>query len=184
MKKDLQPLISAFIASYRNTHPYSPTIREIADGTGIPRATVGRTVEKMRACGLLEYSGHRKILPSEQFCPVPLYLSQDALLRSVPDGTAMLPSLWTGPGSFWMLAAPETCSPFGITAGDPLLIRIQEKAEPNLPVLWRTPDQQLRLTGSLPDLSESPVILGNAVKVFRSLPAHPHSENALQECLL
>ena len=190
MKKDLQPLISAFIASYRNNHPYSPTIREISDGTGIPRATVGRTVEKMRTCGLLEYSGHRKILPTGEapsdtgFRSVPVYLNEDALLHSVPDGTALLPAGWTGTGDFLMLAAPETCSILGISAGDPLLIRVQEEAEPELPVLWRAADQKLHLSFGIPDASESPAVLGAAVRVFRSLAGCLPQGTAQQECPL
>ncbi len=191
MKKDLQPLISAYIASYRSSHPYSPTIREIADGTGIPRATVGRAVEKMRALGLLEYSGHRKILPSgqkpsvESFLPVPVYLTEDACIRSVPDGTALLPSAWTGPGEFFLLAAPEACAPFGIRAGDPVLVRTSPDADPSLPVLFRTPDGRLGLRCGLPCRNgEPPAVLGTAVRVFRRLPENPPQETAPQGCPL
>ncbi len=176
MKKDLQPIISAYIASYRSSHPYSPTVREIAEGTGIPRATVGRAVSKMRALGLLDYSGHRKILPAEQkpsvceFVPVPVFLTPEARIRSVPDGTALLPSAWAGPGAF-LFPAPEDCPDFGIRSGDPLLFL--EGAEESGPVLCRTPDNRLLLAFPPPASTDSiPEILGTAVRTIRDLSAN------------
>ena len=176
MKKDLQSLISAYIASYRSSHPYSPTVREIAEGTGIPRATVGRTVSKMRSLGLLDYSGHRKILPAEQkpsvceFVPVPVFLTPEARIRSVPDGTALLPSVWAGPGAF-LFPAPGDCPSFGIRSGDPLLFL--EGAAESGPVLCRTADDRLLLAFPAPDSPDSvPEILGTAVRTFRDLSSN------------
>ena len=61
MKDEYFAAIESFIDRYREETGISPTLSEIADGTGIPRSTVPRYLAVMRESGVLDYSGHRGI---------------------------------------------------------------------------------------------------------------------------
>jgi len=61
MKDEYFAAIESFIDRYREEAGISPTLSEIADGTGIPRSTVPRYLAVMRESGVLDYSGHRGI---------------------------------------------------------------------------------------------------------------------------
>ena len=44
-----------FLASYRATHPYAPTFREIARGLGVALSTIRQRVRALESKGLLEH---------------------------------------------------------------------------------------------------------------------------------
>ena len=53
--------IRAFIDEYYLDHHKSPTVRDIAAGTGISKTAVQRYLTDMKAHGEIEYNGRRSI---------------------------------------------------------------------------------------------------------------------------
>ena len=68
MQHKSQETISAldkFISEFIDKKGVSPTMDEIADGTGIAKTTVHRYLTYMRENGMLDYAGHRNIVTKE-----------------------------------------------------------------------------------------------------------------------
>lgn len=133
--------IEKFIGSYIDENGASPTIREIAAGTGITKSTVADYVAYMRESGLLESSGgHRGLMTREarmtgrQTVRVPVL---GAVSCGVPklaeeniEEYVRLPVSLFGSGDFYFLRANgESMIEAGIDDGDLVLIRQQDWAE-------------------------------------------------------
>ena len=122
--KKTRDRIREYINQYISEERRSPSIRDIAAGTGISRAMVQRYMAAMRADGEIDY-GRRDIETdfSRKFdqnnVPVARYES---------DGTEgeekyfSLPRAWVGEGEFFMLtASDDSMSGVGIDEGDEVI---------------------------------------------------------------
>ena len=57
--------LEKFIKQWIDENGMSPTVREISDGTGIPKSTVSRYLAYMREHGIIDYVGQRNIVTRE-----------------------------------------------------------------------------------------------------------------------
>ena len=114
--------IKEYINEYVTEKMMSPSIRDIADGTGISRSMVQRYMAAMREDGEIDY-GRRNISTDftsriDRDCVVVTRIGDN-------DGEYFsLPRTWLGDGSFCMIEADdESMSGIGISAGDTVIIR-------------------------------------------------------------
>lgn len=139
MKDEYFAAIESFIDRYREETGISPTLSEIADGTGIPRSTVPRYLAVMRESGVLDYSGHRGITTrrdraAEEGIRVPVLGSVSCGLPKLAEENieeyVTLPQALFGRGEMYILrASGESMIEAGIEDGDLVLIRVQSTAE-------------------------------------------------------
>jgi len=139
MKDEYFAAIESFIDRYREEAGISPTLSEIADGTGIPRSTVPRYLAVMRESGVLDYSGHRGITTrrdraAEEGIRVPVLGSVSCGLPKLAEENieeyVTLPQALFGRGEMYILrASGESMIEAGIEDGDLVLIRVQSTAE-------------------------------------------------------
>ena len=114
----------------------APTIREIEEGTSIPRPTVHRYLAAMKESGEIEYNGGRRRIETQRTQKIAEggYV-EVAVVGSVacgPLGFAeenieqyfRLPTSFVGEGSFYLLRARgESMTGAGIDDGDLVLVR-------------------------------------------------------------
>lgn len=193
-KNQNQQLILEFIEDYRRRNGNSPTLREIEAGTKIPRSTVSRYLNQLKADGTLSFGGHRSIVMNEKHsptvrvpilgsvsCGVPKYAAENI------EEYAELPTSLFGEDEYFILYANgDSMINAGINHGDPVLIRRQSYAEPgqivvalmedeaNLKRYYPEPEQhRIRLRSEnprYPDMyTDQCLIQGVAVKVMKSL---------------
>lgn len=134
-------LIESFIEDYYRKTGSSPSLRDIAEGTGIPTTTVHRFVSEMKANGTLESSGYRDIktkktkellkkqvmipLLGTVACGLPIFAEENI------EDFFSLPESLVGRGSFYCLRAKgDSMIDAGIFDGDLILVRQQPTAEP------------------------------------------------------
>lgn len=139
MKDEYFSAIEEFVDRYREETGISPTLSEIADGTGIPRSTVPRYLAVMRESGVLDYSGHRGITTrrgraADDGLRVPVLGSVSCGLPKLAEENieeyVTLPSSLFGRGEMYILrASGESMIEAGIEDGDLVLIRVQSTAE-------------------------------------------------------
>ena len=130
--------ILAFVNDYYRLHHESPSARQIASGTGIPRTTLQRMMRTMANNGLIDYDGEtvvteRTVKTSGETVSVgiigsiacgPLSLEEEAIEEIVE-----LPVSLFGRGDLFMLhARGDSMTGAGIDDGDMVLIRKQEEA--------------------------------------------------------
>ena len=128
------PFVNDF---YRDNHK-SPSLRQIAAGTGIPHMTVKRMLDTMTENGLIDYDGRTIVTElsnkgSDETASV-------GILGSVPCGNlaleeeaveeiVQLPVRLFGKGDLFLLhASGDSMTGAGIDDGDLVLIRKQEEA--------------------------------------------------------
>lgn len=132
--------IRAFIDRYFMEEGRSPSIRTIADGTGIPRPTVQRYLVAMGEEGSISYTGGKITTPvtekledeqvtvallGEVACGLPNYAEEHV------ESYLRLPRSLLGNGSYYLLRARgESMVDAGILPGDLVLIREQVTAQP------------------------------------------------------
>ena len=114
--------IKEYINEYVTINMMSPSIRDIAEGTGISRSMVQRYMAAMREDGEIDY-GRRNI--STEFTS---RIDRDCVVVTRigdSDGEYFsLPRSWVGDGSFYMIeAADDSMSGIGISEGDTVIIR-------------------------------------------------------------
>ncbi len=114
--------IKEYINEYVTINMMSPSIRDIAEGTGISRSMVQRYMAAMREDGEIDY-GRRNI--STEFTS---RIDRDCVVVTRigdSDGEYFsLPRSWVGDGSFYMIEAPDdSMSGIGISEGDTVIIR-------------------------------------------------------------
>ena len=131
--------ILKYINEYYNDYRETPTVRDIAAGTGIPFATVHRYLTAMQEDGELEYNGRKSVttkrmnMESEQ--------THMAVLGYVACGEGQeeteeileyirLPESFVGKGEFFALIAKgNSMIDAGIHPGDYVIIRKQSTAD-------------------------------------------------------
>lgn len=134
---NMDRIISFVNDFYRDNHK-SPSARQIASGTGIPRTTLQRMMRTMSENGQLNYDGETVVTDlsgkaSEETTSV-------GIIGSIPCGNLMLeeeaveeivqlPVSIFGRGNLFMLhASGDSMTGAGIDDGDLVLIRKQEEA--------------------------------------------------------
>ena len=187
-------IISRFIDSYADRYGYSPTMTEIAEGTGIPKTTVHRYLSDMRAEGRVNLSGHRTLAFSDTgassvrvpvlgavSCGLPKFAEENI------EEYVRLPSSLFGDGEFFFLRARgDSMIGAGIDDGDLVLVRRQDTARPGQIAVALVDDEatlkrcypepekrRVRLHPENPELEdiyvEKCTVQGIAVKVIKDL---------------
>lgn len=190
--------IRAFIDEYYLDHHKSPTVRDIAAGTGISKTAVQRYLTDMKAHGEIEYNGRRSIetdlsrvmtdiTPAARYdstvsCGLPTEVNVE------PAEVLPLPKSLVGDGTFFILTAKgDSMTGIGIDDGDLVIVREQNTCrdgdyavvlvdgrETLLKTVTYLPDKQAYLLHAenpdYPDRVERNVtIQGVAIKVIKSL---------------
>ena len=130
--------ILAYINSFYDQSAAPPSVREIAEGTQLPVATVHRYLVDMKQCGELRYDGRRSINTTRIHKEVRMMSAP--VLGSVSCGPGQweeedvleyirIPESFYGEGDFFVLVAKgESMLDAGISPGDYVVIRKQNTA--------------------------------------------------------
>ena len=188
--------IRAFIDEYYLDHHKSPTVRDIAAGTGISKTAVQRYLTDMKAHGEIEYNGRRSIetdlsrvmtdiTPAARYdstvsCGLPTEVNVE------PAEVLPLPKSLVGDGTFFILTAKgNSMTGIGVDDGDLVIVREQNTCrdgdyavvlvdgrETLLKTVTYLPDKQdYLLHAENPDypdrLERSVTIQGVAIKVIK-----------------
>lgn len=136
---ELMERICAFVVSYYRNNHASPSLRKIADGVGITRATAYRYLLEMNERGMLSYDGNTIKTPETSKCAVGYFSAP--VVGSIRCGDpeteeeyveeyVSLPVSIFGQGNFYILrASGDSMVDAGIEDGDLVVIRRQEAAE-------------------------------------------------------
>lgn len=128
--------IRAFIDEYYLDHHKSPTVRDIAAGTGISKTAVQRYLTDMKAHGEIEYNGRRSIETDlsrvmTDITPVARYDSTVSCglpteVNAEPAEVLPLPKSLVGDGTFFILTAKgDSMTGIGVDDGDLVIVREQ-----------------------------------------------------------
>ena len=190
--------IRAFIDEYYLDHHKSPTVRDIAAGTGISKTAVQRYLTDMKAHGEIEYNGRRSIETDlsrvmTDITPVARYDSTVSCglpteVNVEPAEVLPLPKSLVGDGTFFILTAKgDSMTGIGVDDGDLVIVREQNTCrdgdyavvlvdgrETLLKTVTYLPDKQVYLLHAenpdYPDRVERNVtIQGVAIKVIKEL---------------
>ena len=130
--------IISFVNDFYRDNNRSPSIRQVASGTGLGVATVHRYLKAMTERGLIDYDG--EIIVTEQSNKIRNGMFQAAIIGSIPCGPfeledeyvevyVTLPTYLFGKGELYLLhASGDSMTGAGIDDGDLVLIRKQEEA--------------------------------------------------------
>lgn len=192
LRSDRYELIKKFITEYVDETGNSPTVYEIASGTGIAKTSVARYVNAMIERGEIDNCGRRTLKPTDtkaEAVRVPI-LGQVAcglpkLAEENIEEYVRLPVALFGRGAFYILrAVGDSMVNAGIDDGDLVLIRQQPIAEAGQIVVALVEDEatlkryypekdHVRLHPENPELEDIIVpsceIQGVAVKVLKDL---------------
>ena len=139
--KENYKIIENYIDSYREKTGASPTIRDIAAGTGISKTTVARYLDDMKENGTVECFGHRNILTKKArrettgYVAVPVLGTVSCGLPKFAEENIEdyyhMPKELLGSGRFFYLHANgDSMVEAGIHDGDLILVRQQNYADP------------------------------------------------------
>lgn len=190
--------IRAFIDEYYLDHHKSPTVRDIAAGTGISKTAVQRYLTDMKAHGEIEYNGRRSIETDlsrimTDITPVARYDSTVSCglpteVNVEPAEVLPLPKSLVGNGTFFILTAKgDSMTGIGVDDGDLVIVREQntcmdgdyavvlvDERETLLKTVTYLPDKQAYLLhAENPDyhdqVERNITIQGVAIKVIKEL---------------
>ena len=147
-KEEYFTTLLAFIERYREERGVSPSIYDIADGTGIPKTTVTRYLAVMEERGMLRRQSRRGLIPADtdEGVKVPLLgtiaCGIPKLAEENIESYVRLPVALFGKGPFFLLRAwGDSMVRAGIEDGDLVLIRQQDTASPGQIVVALTGDE-------------------------------------------
>lgn len=195
---ELIAAIEKFVGDYIGEHGTSPSVKEIAAGTGMSTTNAHRYITSMRESGMLDYTGgHRSIVTRAArddrqktvrvpvlgavSCGLPKFAEENI------DEYVRLPVSLFGAGDFYILRANgDSMIGAGIDDGDLVLIRRQSYAnegqiavaltedEATLKRFYPEPEKRrVRLHPENPAMDdifvENCIIQGVAVKVLKDL---------------
>ena len=148
MKEEYFTILLEFIERYREERGVSPSIYDIADGTGIPKTTVTRYLAVMEERGMLRRQSRRGLIPTDtdEGVKVPLLgtiaCGIPKLAEENIESYVRLPVALFGKGPFFLLRAwGDSMVKAGIEDGDLVLIRQQDSAQPGQIVVALTGDE-------------------------------------------
>ena len=131
--------IITFVNDFYQHNHRSPSARQIAAGTSIPRTTLQRMLRTMAENGLIDYDGETivtelAIKTSEEMTPVGIIGSIPcgnlALEEEAVEEIVQLPVSLFGKGNLFLLhASGDSMTGAGIDDGDLVLIRKTEEAQ-------------------------------------------------------
>ena len=163
-------LITDYINSYREDNGISPTSAEIEKATGIPRSTLSRYLQYMKANGMLSITGRRGYVTSkikktrEETINVPVAGNVSCGLPKYAEENIeeyiRLPVALFGSGKFFILRADgDSMIDAGIDIGDLVLIDSErEPIEGNI-VVALVDDDSATLKRYYPDAKHHIVVL-------------------------
>lgn len=142
-------LLRSYIEQYADEHGVSPSIYDIAEGTGIPKTTVSRYLSAMEERGLLRRESRRGLVLADGedggirvpllgtiACGIPKLAEENI------ESYMRLPAALFGKGPFFMLRAwGDSMVNAGIEDGDLVLIRQQSTARPGQIVVALTGEE-------------------------------------------
>ena len=128
--------IRQFIDDYFMENRKSPTVRDIAAGTGISKTAVQRYLTDMKEQGEIEYNGRRSIgtsLSRNMFETTPAIRYDSTVSCGLPiepnveeADVIPLPTALVGEGSFFILTAKgDSMTGIGVDDGDLVVVREQ-----------------------------------------------------------
>ena len=130
--------ILSFVNDFYRDNQRSPSARQIAAGTGIPRTTLQRMLRTMAENGMIDYDGETVVTElsnkrDDNSTPVGIIGSIPcgnlALEEEAVEEIVNLPVSLFGKGSLFLLhASGDSMTGAGIDDGDLVLIRKQEEA--------------------------------------------------------
>ena len=129
--------VERFVCEFTDRRGYSPSLQEIADSAGISKTTAHRYVAKLRADGVVGYSGYRSLVPAgvrgrsvmvpvlgRVACGLPRYAEENI------EEYVRMPEALIGSGEFFLLrAVGDSMVGAGINEGDLVLVKRQNTAE-------------------------------------------------------
>ena len=129
--------VERFVCEFTDRRGYSPSLQEIADSAGISKTTAHRYVAKLRADGVVGYSGYRSLVPAgvrggsvmvpllgRVACGLPHYAEENI------EEYVRMPEALIGNGEFFLLrAVGDSMVGAGINEGDLVLVKRQNIAE-------------------------------------------------------
>ena len=129
--------VERFVCEFTDRRRYSPSLQEIADSAGISKTTAHRYVAKLRADGVVGYSGYRSLVPAgvrggsvmvpllgRVACGLPRYAEENI------EEYVRMPEALIGSGEFFLLrAVGDSMVGAGINEGDLVLVKRQNTAE-------------------------------------------------------
>lgn len=142
-------LLRSYIEQYADERGVSPSIYDIAEGTGIPKTTVSRYLSAMEERGLLRRESRRGLVLADGedggirvpllgtiACGIPKLAEENI------ESYMRLPAALFGKGPFFMLRAwGDSMVNAGIEDGDLVLIRQQSTARPGQIVVALTGEE-------------------------------------------
>ena len=139
--------IISFVNDFYRDNKRSPSIRQVASGTGLGVATVHRYLTAMTERGLIDYDG--EVIMTEQSNKIRNGVFQTGIIGSVPCGPfsleeefveqyVYLPTDIFGGGDMFILhASGDSMTGAGIDDGDLVLVKKQEEArDGDIVVAW------------------------------------------------
>lgn len=129
--------VERFVCEFTDQRGYSPSLQEIADSVGVSKTTAHRYVAKLRADGVVGYSGYRSLVPAgvrggsvmvpvlgRVACGLPRYAEENI------EEYVRMPEALIGGGEFFLLrAVGDSMVGAGINEGDLVLVKRQNTAE-------------------------------------------------------
>ena len=190
--------IEEFIVAFQRSNGVSPTIAEIAEGTGTSHSNAGRYLEYMRGNGIIDYDRNKRRSIVSKVTKALSQMIRVPVLGSVSCGVpkfaeenieeyVQLPVSLFGSGDFYLLRADGVSMVnVGIEEGDLVLVRQQAHANPGQIVVALMEDEatlkryypepekhRIRLhpeNDNLEDIYvDNCIIQGVAVKVLKDL---------------
>lgn len=146
-KQEIIEKIEDYINGYVDTNGTTPTVRDIAAGIGICKASVADYLKTMAERGIISYDGHRKPVTRRMQSDINNTVRSPLIKNGVPvvgsiacgspvdaeeyvEDTYRLPMALFGAGPLYMLRANgESMIEAGIDDGDLVVVRQQQTAE-------------------------------------------------------
>lgn len=155
-REEYYKTIEQAINAYKDGYGKAPSVYELENLTGIPRATLSRYLMLMRDSGMISYSGQRGLMTSEDrfrnepavlvpvlgriACGIPKFAEENI------EEYIRLPQKLFGNEEFFMLRADgDSMIGAGIHSDDLVLIRRQNDAEPGQIVVALIDDETATL---------------------------------------
>ena len=140
-RKELFSILEREISGYFDANGTAPTVSEIAEATGISKATASRYLSYMKDNGMIDYSSSHRSIVTKEAKMTRMESTSVPVLGAVSCGTpkfaeenieeyVRLPVALIGKGEFFLLRANgDSMTDAGIDNGDLVLVRKQNYAD-------------------------------------------------------